>query len=538
MSLAEEFFRIFAGFEHAHGRYVVPPGTRPDERGKVQGQANTRPRPVTLADWEGHLAGGDAIGIVPIRMDGTCVFGAIDVDVYPLEHQELANACFEAGLPLIVCRTKSGGAHLYCFTYEPVSAALMRKKLLEWARFLGYEFIVDKKTGKRRSVEIFPKQDKLESEEDRGSWINIPYYGGARSLRYAVGKRVLSPEEFIECVAARALQDDAALEMCDPVRQERPAANPNNGAQSVAKLPETSMKMNGAPPCLLTLARIGFDAGSRNNAFFNLAVFAKKSYPPGWKDLAREFNQTLMNPPLTEDEIQTTIKSVERKTYTYKCKDQPIVDHCDRKTCLTCEFGVGGGVMVGESGLQFGKMTKVATKPVIWLWTINTELLELETSDLMNQRKFQAKVLEGLNYWPPAIKPAEWRKHIQACTQDAELLKVPDDATLIGQVIEQLGIFCTSRVAGRSLDELLLKKPYTADGRSNFVVADFISWLIQHRFPTRIDERQAYLLLREHDLQHHRAVLKGKEIGYWSVPEFQKQTEEHSVPRQPAEEPM
>lgn len=536
LALADDFARIFAGFEHAHGRYVVAPGTRPDERGKVQGQANTRPRPVTLRDWSDHLSGIDAIGIVPIRMDDTCIFGAIDIDVYPLEHIDLAKACADAGLPLVVCRTKSGGAHLYCFTKVPVLASLMRRKLLEWARYLGYEFIIDKKTGKRRSVEIFPKQDHIESEEDRGSWINIPYYGGARSLRYAVGKRVLSVEEFVACVDAKSVADEAELEMIDPVRPERPAPSPNNGAQTVAKLPDKPM--TGAPPCLLTLARIGFDAGSRNNSLFNLAVFSKKSYPPGWKDMVHNFNQTLLNPPLTEDEVKITIKSVERKNYQYKCKDQPIVDHCDRKVCLTCEFGVGGGVMVGESGLEFGKMTKVVTKPVMWLWFISSEVLELETADLMNQRKFQARVLEGLNYWPPVIKPAEWRKHIQEATQAADRLEVPDDATLVGQVIEQLGNFCTSRVAGRSLDELLMKKPFTADGRSYFVVADFISWLIQHRFPTRIDERQAYLLLRDHDLQHHRSTLKGKEMGYWSVPEFQKQTEEHTAVRRTPEEAM
>jgi hypothetical protein len=136
------------------------------------------------------------------------------------------------------------------------------------------------------------------------------------------------------------------------------------------------------------------------------------------------------------------------------------------------------------------------------------------------------------------VKPSEWRKHIQAATQAADRLEVPDDATLEGQLLEQLGNFCTSRVAGRNLDELLIKKPYTADGRSYFVVADFISWLIQHRFPARIDERQAYLLLRNHDLEHHRSVLKGKEIGYWSVPEFQKQTEAHAVPRQEPEQAM
>ncbi len=535
MSLAEDFARVFAGYEHAHGRYVVAAGTRANERGKVNGQANTRARAATLADWEGHLTGGDAIGIVPIRADATCVFGAIDVDVYPLEHLDLARAVADANLPLVVCRTKSGGAHLYLFTKEPVPASLMRKKLREWARYLGYEFITDPKTGKKRSTEIFPKQDTIENDEDRGSWINIPYYGGARSLRYAAAKRVLTPEEFIQCADSRAVPTAAALAALEP-RTVGVGPTARAAAAPAGPLPDNIFR--GAPPCLIALARLGFDAGSRNNGFFNLAVFAKKSYPEGWQDLARQLNQAHMRPPLPEEEVSSTLKSVERKRYSYKCKDQPIVDHCDRPTCLTCEFGVGGGVMVDEVGLDFGEMTKVLTKPVIWLWTISDELIELETEELMNQRRFQAKILETLNFWPPMVKPAEWRKLIQATTQTATRLEVPDEAKLAGQVIEQLGNFCTSRVAGRSLDELLMHKPFTDDGRSYFVVADFIAYLVQHRFSTRIDERQAYLLLRDHDLQHHRSTLKGKEIGYWSVRAFQAQTEEHAVPRRAPEEAM
>jgi hypothetical protein len=29
------------------------------------------------------------------------------------------------------------------------------------------------------NVEVFPKQDKLDSPDDVGNWINLPYYGGS-----------------------------------------------------------------------------------------------------------------------------------------------------------------------------------------------------------------------------------------------------------------------------------------------------------------------------------------------------------------------
>ena len=40
-------------------------------------------------------------------------------------------------LPLIVCRSKSGGAHVFLFTSDYVSAKLMRDKLVQIRAVLG-----------------------------------------------------------------------------------------------------------------------------------------------------------------------------------------------------------------------------------------------------------------------------------------------------------------------------------------------------------------------------------------------------------------
>ena len=52
-------------------------------------------------------------------------------------------------LPLIVCRSKSGGAHVFLFTKENIPASLMQSKLKEMAIILGYE-----------GSEIFPNKQK------------------------------------------------------------------------------------------------------------------------------------------------------------------------------------------------------------------------------------------------------------------------------------------------------------------------------------------------------------------------------------------
>ena len=69
-------------------------------------------------------------------------------------------------LPLIVCRSKSGGAHVFLFTKENIPASLMQSKLKQMSIILGYE-----------GSEIFPKQTEiLVDRGDTGNFLNLPYY--------------------------------------------------------------------------------------------------------------------------------------------------------------------------------------------------------------------------------------------------------------------------------------------------------------------------------------------------------------------------
>ena len=131
----------------------------------------TAMEPLTLAHWQAHLAGEMGLGIVPCRLDATVVFGALDVDKYDIEdlHFSLPKRVDKLGLPIVITRSKSGGAHLWVFFCKPVPAK-RAIAFLEWARD---KLRLDKKT------EIFPKQASVENM-DAGSWINLPYFGGLR----------------------------------------------------------------------------------------------------------------------------------------------------------------------------------------------------------------------------------------------------------------------------------------------------------------------------------------------------------------------
>src|SRR5262249_12295142 len=152
--LAQRFHALFAGMERAHGTYGKLTEQRPED-GKLKGEAVTKREPVTDELWEAHLAGQHGIGIIPIREDSTCVFGAIDIDVYAdLDHGRIAATVARQGLPLIVCRSKSGGCHLYLFASTPVPAGKMQDRLRDLAASLGHG-----------QAEIFPKQSKISNDK-------------------------------------------------------------------------------------------------------------------------------------------------------------------------------------------------------------------------------------------------------------------------------------------------------------------------------------------------------------------------------------
>jgi hypothetical protein len=495
--------------------------------------------------WAGHLAGKRGVGVPPLLDDGTCVWGAIDVDVYDLDLPALVKKVQGLGLPLVVCRTKSGGAHLYLFLSGVVLAVLVRTKLASWAVSLGYP-----------GVEVFPKQDYLMwrvsrrtqdglvedsahrnqadaearvtalraltsaptviIDRDKGNWLNAPYYGGELSTRYALGPdgKAVAPDEFVSLARAAAV---TAEELA--------------GIEAV--LPTTYDRLPGAPPCLVTLAGIGFGQGARNNALYQLAVYARKRQPEGWAAQVAGYNSKLLNPPLTDIEVRTVVRSVGRKDYQYRCTQPPFKAVCQKSACKEVEFGIGYGTNTPDERFRFGTFTKVTTKPPIWLLEVNDIMVEFPSLDsVTRQAVFSNTVATAI--WPPQLFPtmrgAAWRKFVEELLARCEMEDVPSDATPEGQLSGHLARFCASKAKARTLDELLLGKPFISEGRAYFIAADFLAYLQQQRVQG-ITERRLYAWLRDHQLVSSTMVLKGEKAEVWNVPAPEAQTEAFDVPR-------
>ena len=515
-SLAGRFAARFAGLDRAHGTYEIGAGTRADAKNKLKGKALTKLEPVTEELWLAHLAGRYGLGVVPIRDDAMCTFGAIDVDAYDnLDLPALDAKCAALGFPLVLCRSKSGGAHLYLFTSEPVPAAELRHALVEWAAALGYP----------RS-EVFPKQIAMASAADVGNWINMPYYDAPRTTRYALRDgRAVTAEEFLDLATERAV--DRA------------------GLAAVAAVP--ALGLEDGPPCLQFLAREGFGEGGRNNALFNLGVYCRLRYnaqpdwlPGGadWTTAVTDMNDQFMSPALDRREVKEVLHSLRRKNYFYLCQQPPIVAHCNKDLCRQRRYGIGNGRGDVEAAAAIAKLDhprRVLTEPVTWIVTINAQDMELTTEELMDQTKFRRKAIEKLKLVLPPLGKRGWHALVEQVVNEAQDVEAPDDAGPEGRLINMLEDFCTNHAEARAIDELLLGRPFTAEGRTLFRGKDFMRYLDQHHFRD-MKERAVWAVLRRQGAEHRRVELKGKTVTCWTVAAFARQTEEFTPVRASAEE--
>jgi hypothetical protein len=285
-NLAQGFFNLFAGLERAHGTFAV---TRKNEaKNKMEGRASTVHEPLTVEVWEKHLAGETGVGVIPIMDNSKVWWGALDIDRYDIDLLELEKQCKKMDLPMFLCRTKSGGAHLYVFFSEMASAKIVRTKLSEFSVALGHA-----------GVEIYPKQIALASKKDVGNWLNMPYFSGDETERYCIhfGKK-LSTSEFLELAMKHRITEETL----------------------VMTVPFTGKEFSDGPPCLQTLATRGFAEGGRNKALFNIGVYLRLKDPDNWEKALEESNRKLMTPPLSSREVLLLTKSVGKKDYGYTCK--------------------------------------------------------------------------------------------------------------------------------------------------------------------------------------------------------------------------
>ena len=442
-----KFKEIFEGLTIAYGQYQK--GENNGE-GKQKGKAFIVRKPVTNELWENHLQGqGPALGIIPITEHNTCKWGCIDIDEYNFNHADLVNDIRSRNFPLIVCRSKSGGAHVFLFTKDFIPASQMQGTLKKMAEVLGYE-----------GAEIFPKQTEILVERgDTGNFLNLPYHNEMKGLRYAIK----------DDGSAATLQE--FYELYDVYVQSELKEVKAKKKKEIEIFPD-------GPPCLNKLAKDGFSEGSRNNALFNIAIYCKQAYPDNWEQLVDEYNTKYMRPtPLGSGEVQQLIKSIGKKGYDkYRCKLPPIESVCNSSLCRMKKFGVGYDE---EQMPTLGNLTKYASRPPQWFLNVGDARIELKTEQLYSPAMFALACLDQANLIIPVAKPKDWKQHyLKPLMENLQEVEPLESLNPINQITGLLQDWTTNRQSARTIEDIFNKLPYTDENKEYtfFRMDDFYSF--------------------------------------------------------------
>ena len=483
--MLERFKQVFSGLEIAYGQTKKTDDF--SETGKHQTKSFTIKNPPTDRLWQGHLDGEDpALGIVPIREDNRCKWGCIDIDTYPFDHKSFIKKIRSKNIPMILFRSKSGGAHAFLFTKDFVPASLMRVRLKKIAAELGYA-----------KAEIFPKQDYIRADRgDTGSFLNLPYHGGDKTIRYAFDDEgnCLTLNQFFDMYEKYSLS-------------EKELANVKK-IKEKEKLEDDNNPLKGAPPCLIAISKEGIPNGQRNNAMYNFGVYLKKRHSSDWDLKMYDYNKKYCTPPLERKEIEILIKSLERKEYQYKCKDEPIQSFCNAKLCVTQEFGVGDGA----PSPTITEIRKYDSDPPIYFVTIDGESVEVDDVTLHDSEKFSVASMNQLGRPMLPVGKIIWRKMLIHLFKNLGEVPAPESSKIDVQVKELLADFI-NKAPGKEMKDIKRGLPYSDEKESFFKFKDFWRYLQRSKsWPDKTYPKQKTLRLLESlfDAKENTKSIEGK----------------------------
>lgn len=441
--IIDQFTRLFRSKKNPFGNWD------PALAKKGESPHSTLKRELTDADVEGHLSGKKGIGLTPVTTDGTVWWCGLDIDVDTIDHKDLATRIKELGLPLYVFRSKSNAAHALMFLDgQGKQASVVRGKLKGYAQALGHD-----------KCEIFPKQNMV-LESETGSWLNMPYFGALqgdmqRCLIDADGKEYTIEEAFEHI-------------------QLFPADQP-------FPVPVMTAKFVMGPPCLQELVKDDPPAGTRNNGLYNYGVFFKKSNPDSWQDMLKDLNRNLKD-PAPESEMKELLRSLSKKSYQYKCEEDPISSLCNRDECLKRKFGIRGAEdnSVSYSPIQIESLQKYEMDEPRWFLTVDGIMFDVDTATLMNYNKLRLLFFERLPGGPPAMKNEIWLKELYLAKRNCLTIEGPPEASASGQVLQKLDRWLSRlSVDSKSLER---QTPYLdEDGKAYFSYPAFFEYLTSQR---------------------------------------------------------
>jgi len=399
--MIDKFINIFEGLSSAYGQF------RKDNNRlsvKVEGKSFIEKKPVTKELWQNHLNGiGSNLGVFPLTREGTCKWGAIDIDVNNFDYEDLLNRIRKQKLPLIMFRSKSGRAHVYMFMKDFTPAQEVQTVMKKFAGKLGLADKLDR---------VYPMQTSL-GKNDFGSWLNMPYYNQEETSTCAYKDNFdgATIEEFFE-MYDKYVQTDLSQHLVEEVKQN-------------IKKPKEKTLEDFLLPCTKNCLKLNNNKipdENRNDYLLHMYTWSMRAVEKGVKKipeyskmdaetLLKYFNQEYMVKPVEEKEIQNTIFKSKDKEYKYLCKKPTITKYCDSSACTRHLCGITplDAEKLVKATQALGKITRYLSEPPIFFESVDVKnengsgykriRVEMQGEDIMNKQKWLNK-LANQGYFP------------------------------------------------------------------------------------------------------------------------------------------
>jgi len=506
--MIERFKNIFEGFNGGFGVFYFKNST---ER-KQAGKSYTSRDPLTDQIWTNHLNGIqfkakiikqsgeeffptiDSIGIAPVREDHKCKWGCIDYDEYPVDFVSLNKKIRDRKLPLVICKSKSKGAHAFLFSKEWVSAKLMQTKITEIAQTLG----------QANQDRIYPIQTepKILEKGEIGNWLNIPYYHHQNSdktkWRSAINDdgTEATLEQFFELYEKYALTEEELENFNIPLEDDW---------------------FKDGPMCLKQMATFGFVEGQRNNTLHEIGVYLKKRFPEpegenGWKRKLEKYNthwfKDLRGGPLGSTEVLAIQNSLFKKDYFYGCKHPPLQPFCRPHECRLQKFGVGEGNVPNNN---VSKLSVMVSNPKVWFLTYEGKTVILSSRELATQRLWQIAATEQTGKTPQLLKQKDWETLLNKLQTNVNIIPADPETTNRGKLRKFLTKWCLDMIKVEESEDGKWQTAY--QDQSPFIDNEGTVWFQIDWFKKYLDTQKEWQMLSNETYSFINSIFDKNKLG-------------------------
>lgn len=412
---SDKYKAYFTGNKDAYGQHT--PAGKAKKGEKQKGKSWTENKQLMPSNYQKHLQGEVGLGIIPIDSNNNVRFCVIDIDIYPVNFKRYQAIINEFELPFLIFKSKSEGAHIYVFFKEDVKADKAVTAMKKWVSVFGLP----------ESIEVFPKQRRLRTP-GAGNWINLPYFGNTRKQLNDAGEEISLSESLVKIAI-----NQVTFEELDAIYNGLP--------------------IHDGPPCLQSLY-ITNDPSMYELYLFNLAVYLKSKSPNNWQEYLLKANERLED-SLDEERVETQVVGAhEKKTYSYRCTEEPICSRCNRNLCETRKHGKGGDEI---SDFTFEELTQVLSDPPYYKWVVNgVTMTFFSEQELRNQDKFADYSMRSLHKVPNRIKNIKWIAILNKAFTEIVVEKIDqkDDISTGAILTEHVYEFLFERVRAKTREQL------------------------------------------------------------------------------------